>query len=425
MQRLTIELLPDEIIEHIFLEALEVNLARASSAIAAAVSQERIYDAFMIHAFWNDPQDCIRRRHFDTESTYVNLRFRKRDYQESRLFGRKFQPARYQPMKIENQRELQSNVISCQWFKIHRFQRILPTLLALTLEALRLRERARFPLLKNQANHPSTNSKLVLNCDIDHDINDGYPKRLRIIDDLTIKATYQTPVHGKPHIIRTARILVFPDRILQGPWDTNRLGLLVNLRRVFGKRFGSFVSSVEKSIQSSIAPMFSDQACLRGMEVAIRQNSRLAITYLMDIRENFPLTCTSGIQKVPLPNHLLTMAMENDTTDFQILCLLMRALVPAIRPSSEMSKWTKLAILHGNLGARWLLGYLQGNNSSLSGIRVWRAIQETQLSKEPLLDSEIWVWTQHTIRRDAIVVENLSQAGHVLRPTHLLWMDYI
>lgn len=47
----TIESLPNEIIEAIFLEALEINLALSSNVIAAAISREPVYTVFMIHAF--------------------------------------------------------------------------------------------------------------------------------------------------------------------------------------------------------------------------------------------------------------------------------------------------------------------------------------------------------------------------------------
>lgn len=391
MQRLTIECLPCEILEHIFLEAQEVNLARASRTIAAAVSQESIYDVFMINAFWNDPQDCIRRRHFDRECTYINLRFSKTDYHESWLFQRKLRPGRYQPLRIEDQKELQRSVIACQWFNIHRFQRILPTLLALTLEALRLQERSRFPMLGEKPRQLAGSSKLVPHHVSDHAISDGYPKRLRIVDNFAIQATYETVAHGKSHIIRTARILVLPDRILRGPWDVDRLNLLVNLRRAFGKRLGPFVSNLESSIQSTIAPVFCDHACLQGIDVAVRQNSLVALMYLIEIREGFPSSCTNGTQKVPLPNHLVTMAMENDTIDFQILCLLVRAHISAIRSRSEMIEWAKLAILQSSLGARWLSGYVQGQVSCLSGLNLWKAIHRSEASAYSLLASETWV----------------------------------
>lgn len=391
MQRLTIECLPCEILEHIFLEAREVNLARASRTIAAAVSQESIYDVFMINAFWNDPQDCFRRRHFDREYTYMNLRFSKTDYHDSWLFQRKLRPGRYQPLRIEDQKSLQRSVISCQWFNVHRFQRIFPTLLALTLEALRLQERCRIPMAGHQPLQPTASSKLAPYHVGDHVTTDGYPKRLRVVDNFAIQATYQTIAHGKSHIIRTARILVLPDKILRGPWDTDRISLLVNLRRAFGKRLGPFVSNVERSIQSTITPVFCDHACLQGIEAAIRQNSRVALMYLMDIREGFQSSCTHGTQKVPLPNHLVTTAIENDTIDSDILCFLIRAQISAVRSRSEVIERAKLAILQSSLGARWLWSYLRGQTSCLSGIKLWNAICRFQVLADPLLASETWV----------------------------------
>ncbi|THC88897.1 hypothetical protein EYZ11_011654 [Aspergillus tanneri] len=54
-----IESLPVEIIQMIYLRALEPNLARASILIANAVSNTMFYDIFLKHAFWKPSRVCL------------------------------------------------------------------------------------------------------------------------------------------------------------------------------------------------------------------------------------------------------------------------------------------------------------------------------------------------------------------------------
>ncbi|KAJ6125936.1 hypothetical protein N7471_010429 [Penicillium samsonianum] len=387
----TIESLPNEIIEAIFLEALEINLARASNVIAAAISREPVYTVFMIHAFWNDPQDCDRQRHFDRESVYTNVRFQKADYRESSAIRLALRPGQYHPLSIQDQKKIQSQVVSCHWFNIHRFLRLLPTLLALTLDALILHENCRFPSIETQERQCSA-ARTIDSFRQNHLLtNDGYPKQLRVIDYLTIQATYYYLEHGRPHIVRTARILVLPEKVLRGPWDTDRLDLLVTLRRAFGKRFTTLDFSAGAVKQRFLAPEFSEAACLLGIEMAIRQNSRRALVYLVEIWDSFlPIHGGNVIRRKSLPDELLTMAMQNYTTDFDILYLLIQAKLPSVRKSREVMKWAQLASLHGSIARGWLVSYMQGQHLSNNGLHFWKTYRSIRFSKQPLLERESW-----------------------------------
>lgn len=56
----TIERLPVELLEKIFIYSLNVNFARSSPYLAAAVSNERVYRLLILLAFWDNDEryDC-------------------------------------------------------------------------------------------------------------------------------------------------------------------------------------------------------------------------------------------------------------------------------------------------------------------------------------------------------------------------------
>lgn len=284
--------------------------------------------------------------------------------------------------RVCGQRKIQSQVISCHWFNIHCFLRLLPTLLALTLDALILHKNCQFPLIKTQEIEWSAAGTIDLFRQNHLLTNDGYPKQLRVVDYLTIQANYHYLEHGRPHIVRTARIFVLPEKILLGPWDTDRLDLLVNLRRAFGKRFTTLDYSAEAMKQRSVARELSEAACLLGIEMVIRQNSRLALVYFLEIWVSF-LPSHGGIviHPISLPDELLTMSVHSYTTDFDVLYILIQAKLPSVRKSREVMKWAHLASLHGSIARGWLVSYMQGSTyqttAFISGILPFNPIFKT------------------------------------------------
>ncbi|KAJ6018464.1 hypothetical protein N7499_003740 [Penicillium canescens] len=354
----TLECLPREIIEIIYLDALEVNFARASNVIAAAVSREAVYDIFMIQALWNDPQDCIRQRYSDREFLYVD--------------------------------ELQRKVMSCRWFNIHRFERVLPVLLALTLDAIALQEKTRFPSKEIQQRQWSAASTMDTLQSLRLHTNDGYPKRLRIIDHFAIQAEYFNPNHGPRHIIRPVRVFWFPNKALHGPWTDDKVKLLVALRRAFGKRFTRLDLRAPALRQRHLAPVISDIACLQGIEAAIRQNCRVALLYLLDIRESFPPVTTNILHQKQFPDQLLMMAVQTHAPDFDIIELLVRASLTSAR-SCNLVKWSIASSLRGSVTENWLLSSLQQYSARGNCNTFWKALWSTPAAEESLLEQEPWL----------------------------------
>ncbi|KAJ6065851.1 hypothetical protein N7444_001504 [Penicillium canescens] len=369
-----IECLPPEIIEVIYLDALEVNFARASRVIAAAVSREAIYDIFMIQALWNDPQDCFRPRYSDREFVYMDVRCIKRDYQESPGFQSELRLAAYRPLLISDQKELQQKVMSCRWFNVHRLERVLPTLLALTLDAILLQEKPGFPPKPYSGGNGAIHT------------NDGSPKRLRIMDQFAIEAEYSVPEHGRRHIIRPVRVFCLPDKALHGPWCDDRVSLLVALRRAFGKRFAYHDLSYSAMRQQTLAPVISEMACLQGIKDAIAQGNRLALLYLLDIRESFRPVATNTLHQTLFPDRLLKMAIHTHTPDFDIIKLLIRA-----RPSCNLVKWTIATSLPRSVNETRLLCCLHQYSAVGSRNSLCRALWSNPALERSLLAEEPWL----------------------------------
>ncbi|OAX81077.1 hypothetical protein ACJ72_04581 [Emergomyces africanus] len=93
-----LEALPAELIEKIFLDSLELNLARASPRFGAILSRKRIYKILTFLAFFNDskPND-------NTGSDYISKIVR---------------PLTYGSLSISAQVSLQKDVLSCRWFNL-------------------------------------------------------------------------------------------------------------------------------------------------------------------------------------------------------------------------------------------------------------------------------------------------------------------
>ena len=233
-----LEYLPTELIEKIFLEALEVNLARAPFLIARQVSRPAVYKDFLLQAYWNDPQDCVRDPYLHWNSIYQDIQSPKDDYTDRGIFGHVFHTTKYKPMKIGEQKRLQHLVSSCRWFTATRFQQIVPSLLMLTLNTVCYqRTMSDGRLLEPWLNE---NERCNTPDSVNSTVSLGFDDRLKdfaILDDFTVEGAYLDTTHGRTHMIRTARVFCLPSKVLHGPWTQERVQLLVLLRRAFGRRF--------------------------------------------------------------------------------------------------------------------------------------------------------------------------------------------
>lgn len=113
-----LERLPVELLEKIFLYSLNVDFARCSPFLAAAVSSERIYRLLVLLAFWYDPSTPVSRAEQNAVDNPVSkiLRFD------------------YTPLDDEQRCSLQSSILRCRWCTVPRVVKQLPELTRLTVQ---------------------------------------------------------------------------------------------------------------------------------------------------------------------------------------------------------------------------------------------------------------------------------------------------
>lgn len=113
-----LERLPVELLEKIFLYSLNVDFARCSPFLAAAVSSERIYRLLVLLAFWYDPSTPVSRAEQNAVDNPVSkiLRFD------------------YTPLDDEQRCTLQSSILRCRWCTVPRMVKQLPELIRLTVQ---------------------------------------------------------------------------------------------------------------------------------------------------------------------------------------------------------------------------------------------------------------------------------------------------
>ncbi|KAL2374564.1 hypothetical protein BDBG_06852 [Blastomyces gilchristii SLH14081] len=97
-----LEALPAELIEKIFLDSLEPNLAWASPRFGAILSRKRIYKILTFLAFFNDHEPPELPPDDNVASFISNI----------------LRPLKYVPLDVDTQKSLQHDVLGCRWFTL-------------------------------------------------------------------------------------------------------------------------------------------------------------------------------------------------------------------------------------------------------------------------------------------------------------------
>lgn len=420
LSRLSVlESLPNELIHQIHLESLEVNLARASLTISRAVSTESIFSRFVIQAFWNDPQQCFRDPHFHRNSAYTDLPFERFNYTQYDIFKKNFGHIPYQDLKIDVQKRLQKDVLSCRWFSIRRLERAFPILLAMTMSTTHYQfalvahmsaddlPDGRLPCILSSS---TPGSGTELSCCLR---NDRSEKKLDIIDSLTVQATYHNPVHGRPHLFRTLRVFHIPEKILSGPWTEEQKQMLMLLRRGFGKRFKWHEKTHWTSSQRFLAPSFSEAACMEGIQRAIHAQDHQILRYLLDFLQSLS-SCAHAFQQQPeLPTSFFVMAIEHCPDRPIFLRLLIQANGNKLPFHDSLRRWAFDQSEQDELAKAVRIYYLlQGPHLRNRFVKVTHCLErrippigrwfcrpharrshslDVPWSRESLLDTELWL----------------------------------
>ncbi|KAI7975971.1 hypothetical protein EIK77_007297 [Talaromyces pinophilus] len=125
-----LEQLPVELLERIFLYALETNFCRASPFLASAVSSERIYRTLIRLAFFKDSESE------DGETPWPIPVSGQQVKTARERIAAALKPADYDTMRLDeaDRANLQATILKCKWCTKQRIQAQLPALMQMTIQ---------------------------------------------------------------------------------------------------------------------------------------------------------------------------------------------------------------------------------------------------------------------------------------------------
>lgn len=370
------ERLPNEIIQHIFFDSLETNLALTSRTLNEDLTSEPVFRSLILFAFfpsnyWDD-DDWVETSHF--------------------------LPAQYRHLDTIERFNLQRTILGFRWCSLTRIRRCLPILSRLAIGCQ----------LQDEKPSPWTISKLRQ--ENLPDLNDHQALRERYSTSKT-SSLYEAirPKWGRPLADQTGPdgtlpffhvpndsfrgffskengrfrqvlgAMTIPDKALRGaPWTEEKLTLLQLLRQ--GLRFAGMLQTHHTGWIVSV----SATALFDGMASAIEEGHRLALLSLLDLycglrdelfldrTGHIPITYASDMMstarrehskdKLPLPSRLFHLAVELDESSASFLALLIRASVDSIPQDDEvLTAWAlrQEATGTGSKLDAWLLKYME------------------------------------------------------------------
>lgn len=323
-----LERLPVELIEKIFLYSLNVNFARSSPSLAAAVSSERIYRVFVLLAFWRDPSPHVS-----------GIENANRESVSSAGVSRILRPFDYVPIDEDERRILQSTVLRCKWCTVHRVLNQLPDLMNLTIQRLWIDAGIHMEL-DQQDNLfrflESPNHKEVFTFEGTKE-SIHYTLTIHPFISISIRTTSpESTTESTHHILN---LLDFPAHLLQGTpspgFNKETIAFLELLRATSG-----FTHTDPPTMHLAKNVSLSRDALQEGIHTAIIHRSHDALLTLLKIDEYFVRSTTSPtttdhnvnvngedtVYELP-PEHY--RAALPDTQTFQIL---LRASAESVPP---------------------------------------------------------------------------------------------
>ncbi|KAA8641608.1 hypothetical protein EYZ11_012524 [Aspergillus tanneri] len=319
----TIESLPVEIIQMIYVCALEPNLARASPLIAKAVSEKMFYDIFLMHAFWYDPHGIITTGSQSSSTQGEQMAVNARSDPGAL-------PDWYQQLSFDEQRRLQAQVTNCRWFTPSRFQEAIQSLFQWTYRSVTCHS------INLDARPLSTPATVV----------QFWRESIWHVRPL--------PGQGEPHtmlghekLLRIPLIRLFniPTKILRGPWDKDRIDLLRTLHlELLRLLWWRCTRSVAEQPQLP-RPTLDKDECFQGMEDAIIEQQETALLHLLRFFELLGSTHDQAGQtyRPVLPESLYRSAILHHPADSTFLLPLIEASATSLPDIPEVHCWAAAA----------------------------------------------------------------------------------
>ncbi|ETN43393.1 uncharacterized protein HMPREF1541_02552 [Cyphellophora europaea CBS 101466] len=362
-----LECLPTEIIQHIFFDSLETNLALTSRTLNHKLSNEAVFRSLLLLAFFDSDQN----------------------EDEASVEEKHFLPAKYRYLDGKQRANLQLKLFRFRWCTRSRIDGCMPTLSRLSMVQAWHSDK-----LDEQIHGPApseTDTELTPSLpDIDDQAAmDEYfcalktsklYERLRTSCDRPL--TDQTGDHDtlpfirisvteyrgrkvkvRKHLHPVLGALAIPDYLLDDTsWTDEKL---------------SFLQLLQQGLACSVhyhAPMFSLDALFKGMESAINGRNLDALFALSNL---FSQIVTSGWldpndrwqtprgthNDLRLPVRLFHLAAKMETASAEFLRLLIRADVKAIpQDDSVLTAWAIRADRAEHPLGTWLLRLLEGSS---------------------------------------------------------------
>lgn len=419
------ERLPNEIIQHIFFDSLETNLALTSRTLNEDLTSEPVFRSLILLAFFPsnywDNDDWVETSHF--------------------------LPARYRHLETIERLELQRTILGFRWCSLTRIRRCLPILSRLAISCQ----------MQDEKPSPWTIPKpLQENADIPNlpNLDDRQALRERY-SALKTSSLYEAirPKWGRPLADQTGPdgtlpffhvpndsfrgffskengrfrqvlgAMTIPDKALRGaPWTEEKLALLQLLRQ--GLRFAGTLQNHHTGwiVSVSVTALFD------GMASAIKEQHRSALLSLLDLycglrdevfldrTGNIPITYAVDMMsaarrehskdKLPLPSRLFHLAVELGDSSASFLALLIRANVESIPQDDQvLTAWALRQDATGTrskLGA-WLLNYMETKQKQhlfVDGARA-RLIPDApdEISTQDSFSDELGLINNYTLSR--------------------------
>lgn len=381
-----LEKLPTEIIQYIFFEALETDLANTCSTINQILSQEWVYRSLILFAYFDDDgEHPVETKHF--------------------------QPAHFRGLSLDDRLRLQVGILKCRWCTLKRIKSCMPILSRLTMVQAWHRERTfeqktfaellrgdRVP--KNIIRVPNgelLNIAPLPNLDEDSAMeqhfsakkfsdfyfryeaqakpteptsNDGFLAFIQCWD-------YSPLVRDNPdglvhktvgHATATLGVMVIPDKLLEGnPWTGESIELLRLLRQGLRyKRHSEYLiirsSAMVKGMENAITAGRVDV-----LTILVELHERVAGLYedAPDLDKNYDRLLTSerntNSSLNALPLHLFHSATQQGIVSSMLLLLLIRASWRSINLDDPiLTGWALRAEARGNVVGKWLRNYMEG-----------------------------------------------------------------
>jgi hypothetical protein len=295
-----LERLPVELIEQIFLHALEVNMAKASPFLGRSLAKESIYRTLILFAF------------FDDDDSYP-------------VETKHFAPATYRMLSLEERLRLQQGVLDSRWCTKDRLEQSLPTFRRLVIvqewhrqrseERDEARALAGDTLQKTGAEQPPSSQQPQCASSLPalddepalvayyRTSDEYYPSNYTTYISIPSTESSDDIWTEPPRKTRsTFSVLYFPNRLLDPEsWEPTDIPFSSNTNDSWPSPhpafFLYFLIEARRMTANVNTPLTAAGAALiRGLETAIRQHEGMALKILLQIFDMIFLSSTSSTQ---------------------------------------------------------------------------------------------------------------------------------